>query len=91
MDPISLVVPLIVSWIRLTRDQSNHEDGGFAEKAVLKDGLFMKVPKTLSIEEACTLGVGVSTVGQVSIVVPFTIYLTYLPGSISITQAASTY
>ena len=39
-------------------------NGGFAEHALAKDGLFIKVPDSLSMQEASTLGVGITTVGQ---------------------------
>ncbi|KAF2089272.1 putative zinc-binding oxidoreductase ToxD [Saccharata proteae CBS 121410] len=42
----------------------NHEDGAFGEYLVAKDGPIMEVPDNLSFEEAATLGVGVTTVGQ---------------------------
>ena len=42
----------------------NHEDGCFAEYAVLKDGLFVHVPASLSDEAACTLAVGLATCAQ---------------------------
>ncbi|KAF4554596.1 Trans-enoyl reductase ACTTS2-like protein [Elsinoe fawcettii] len=40
------------------------EDGTFAEYAVMKGDLATKIPDSLSFEDASTLGVGVSTVGQ---------------------------
>ncbi|KAF2720107.1 GroES-like protein [Polychaeton citri CBS 116435] len=40
------------------------EDGAFAEYVVAKGDVNMKLPDTISDEEASTLGVGVSTVGQ---------------------------
>ncbi|MCJ1307855.1 hypothetical protein MMC25_001503 [Agyrium rufum] len=40
------------------------EDGSFAEYIVVKGDLQMPIPDTLSWEEAATLGVGISTVGQ---------------------------
>lgn len=40
------------------------EDGCFAQYAVVKGDVQMKIPDNLSFEEASTLGVGVSTVGQ---------------------------
>lgn len=43
---------------------SNHEDGAFAEYAVVKDGLFIKVPPQMSAEAASTLGLGLITCGQ---------------------------
>ena len=44
--------------------QTNHEDGCFAEYCVVKDGIFLHPPSSMSSEEAATLGVGVTTVGQ---------------------------
>ncbi|KAH8426388.1 zinc-binding alcohol dehydrogenase family protein [Aspergillus melleus] len=41
-----------------------HEDGTFAEYITAKGDLQMKIPDNLSFEEASTLGVGISTVGQ---------------------------
>ncbi|KAI1323174.1 putative zinc-binding oxidoreductase ToxD [Xylariaceae sp. FL0255] len=43
---------------------ANLEDGCFAEYAVAKGDLQMKIPDTLSDHEAATLGVGITTVGQ---------------------------
>ncbi|MCJ1434762.1 hypothetical protein MMC27_004132 [Xylographa pallens] len=40
------------------------EDGCFAEYAVAKGDLQMKIPEGLSDEQAATLGVGITTVGQ---------------------------
>lgn len=40
------------------------EDGSFAEYAVAKGDIFIKTPDNLTDEEAATLGVGISTVGQ---------------------------
>lgn len=40
------------------------EDGSFAEYCVAKGDLQMKIPDNLSFEDAATLGVSVSTVGQ---------------------------
>lgn len=44
--------------------QSNHQDGGFAEYLEVKDGCFIHVPESLSVEDASTIGIGVITVGQ---------------------------
>jgi len=41
-----------------------HEDGAFAETIVAKGDLTIHIPSNLSFEEASTLGVGISTVGQ---------------------------
>ncbi|OTB10679.1 hypothetical protein K445DRAFT_322801 [Daldinia sp. EC12] len=43
---------------------SNPEDGAFAEHIVAKAALAIKVPDNLTMEQASTLGVGISTVGQ---------------------------
>ncbi|MCJ1399246.1 hypothetical protein MMC11_002448 [Xylographa trunciseda] len=43
---------------------SQHEDGAFAEHIVAKADVQSKIPENLSFEEASTLGVGISTVGQ---------------------------
>ncbi|KAB8227954.1 hypothetical protein ETB97_006742 [Aspergillus alliaceus] len=40
------------------------EDGAFAEYIVAKGDLQMKIPDNLSFQEAATLGVGITTVGQ---------------------------
>ncbi|EKG14044.1 Alcohol dehydrogenase superfamily zinc-containing [Macrophomina phaseolina MS6] len=45
-------------------NQDNHEDGSFAEHIAAKAALQLKVPSNLSMEEAATLGVGITTVGQ---------------------------
>ncbi|KAF7546107.1 hypothetical protein G7Z17_g8659 [Cylindrodendrum hubeiense] len=41
-----------------------HEDGTFAEYIVVKGDLQVQIPENLSFQEAATLGVGISTVGQ---------------------------
>ncbi|OJD28899.1 zinc-binding oxidoreductase [Diplodia corticola] len=43
---------------------SNSEDGAFAEHIMARAALATKVPPTLSMAEAATLGVGVTTVAQ---------------------------
>lgn len=45
-------------------NQSNHEDGAFAEHIAAKAALQIKVPDNVSMEEAATLGVGITTVAQ---------------------------
>ncbi|KAK3329456.1 chaperonin 10-like protein [Apodospora peruviana] len=40
------------------------EDGAFAEYIVVRDALQIKIPDNLTDEEAATLGIGISTVGQ---------------------------
>jgi NADPH:quinone reductase-like Zn-dependent oxidoreductase len=40
------------------------EDGAFAEYIAVKGDLQWKIPETMSFQEAATLGVGISTVGQ---------------------------
>ncbi|KAF7118390.1 hypothetical protein CNMCM5793_007907 [Aspergillus hiratsukae] len=41
-----------------------HEDGTFAEYIVAKGDLQIRIPDNLSFQEAATLGVGITTVGQ---------------------------
>ncbi|PWY93020.1 GroES-like protein [Aspergillus sclerotioniger CBS 115572] len=41
-----------------------HEDGTFAEYIVAKGDIQMHIPENLSFQQAATLGVGISTVGQ---------------------------
>ncbi|KAL4897493.1 chaperonin 10-like protein [Aspergillus ambiguus] len=41
-----------------------HEDGAFAEYVVAKGDIQIRIPDNLSFQEAATLGVGISTVGQ---------------------------
>ncbi len=41
-----------------------HEDGAFQEHLTAKGDVQIKIPENLSFEEASTLGVGISTVGQ---------------------------
>ncbi|PWY83577.1 zinc-binding oxidoreductase [Aspergillus heteromorphus CBS 117.55] len=41
-----------------------HEDGTFAEYIVVKGDIQIRIPDNLSFQEAATLGVGISTVGQ---------------------------
>ena len=45
-------------------NQNQLEDGSFAEYIVAKTHLQMRIPESLSFQEAATLGVGVYTVGQ---------------------------
>ncbi|MCJ1355642.1 MAG: hypothetical protein MMC33_005634 [Icmadophila ericetorum] len=45
-------------------DAVQHENGAFAQYIVAKGDLQTHIPENLSFEEAATLGVGVSTVGQ---------------------------
>jgi len=42
----------------------NHSTGAFAEHILAKGDVAIKIPDTLSFEEAATLGVGITTVGQ---------------------------
>jgi NADPH:quinone reductase-like Zn-dependent oxidoreductase len=42
----------------------NHEDGSFGEIITAKGDLQIHIPENMSFEEAATLGVGISTVGQ---------------------------
>jgi len=43
---------------------TREEDGTFAEYAMVKGDIQIKIPDNISDEEASTLGVGISTVGQ---------------------------
>ncbi|CAG8983361.1 hypothetical protein HYALB_00000528 [Hymenoscyphus albidus] len=43
---------------------NNAEDGAFAEYAMVKDGHIAKIPQGVSFDNAATLGVGLSSVGQ---------------------------
>jgi len=45
-------------------NEVNHEDGAFGEYIVVKGDVQFKIPENLSFEEAATVGVGISTVGQ---------------------------
>jgi len=45
-------------------NSADADDGAFAEYIVAKGDVAMKIPDSLSDEEASTLGVGISTVGQ---------------------------
>jgi len=45
-------------------NQVHHEDGAFGEIITAKGDLQIKIPDNLSFEEAATLGVGITTVGQ---------------------------
>ena len=42
----------------------NHDAGAFAEYAIAKGNVQLKIPDSLSFEEAATLSVGIMTVGQ---------------------------
>ena len=44
--------------------QSSDEDGAYAEFALVRDGHIARIPKNLTFEEAATLGVGITAVGQ---------------------------
>lgn len=41
-----------------------HEDGAFAEYVIVKGDVQMRIPDTLSLQQAAALGVGIVTVGQ---------------------------
>ncbi len=41
-----------------------HEDGAFAEYIVAKGDIQIRIPPEITFEEAATLGVGITTVGQ---------------------------
>ncbi|KAF2743607.1 GroES-like protein [Sporormia fimetaria CBS 119925] len=45
-------------------DPENHENGAFAEHVTAKGDIQMKIGDNISFEDAATLGVGVTTVGQ---------------------------
>ncbi|CAG8090629.1 unnamed protein product [Penicillium olsonii] len=45
-------------------NSDNHEDGTFAEHIAAKADLQIRVPDNVSMEDASTLGVGITTVGQ---------------------------
>ncbi|KAH9221606.1 chaperonin 10-like protein [Leptodontidium sp. 2 PMI_412] len=45
-------------------NEVNHEDGAFGNIITVKGDLQIKIPDNLSFEEASTLGVGITTVGQ---------------------------
>ncbi|KAF2801093.1 GroES-like protein [Melanomma pulvis-pyrius CBS 109.77] len=45
-------------------DDSNHENGAFATTIIAKGGIQAKIPENVSFEDAATLGVGITTVGQ---------------------------
>ena len=45
-------------------NRSNPEDGVFAEYAVVKGDLQMKIPDAMTFEEATSLGLGAATCGQ---------------------------
>jgi NADPH:quinone reductase-like Zn-dependent oxidoreductase len=45
-------------------NEANHEDGAFGEYITAKGNIQIQVPENLSFEEAATLGVGITTVGQ---------------------------
>ena len=43
---------------------SNPESGAFSEYVLAKTGCSLRIPDSMSFENACALGVGVTTVGQ---------------------------
>ncbi|KAK5996244.1 Trans-enoyl reductase ACTTS2 [Cladobotryum mycophilum] len=45
-------------------NQSNHEDGSFAEYVAAKADIQMRIPDAMSFEDAATLGAGVISMGQ---------------------------
>ncbi|KAI6347832.1 hypothetical protein MCOR25_010887 [Pyricularia grisea] len=53
----------IAGWVQ-GGNASNIEDGAFAEYIAVKEGIACKIPDNMTDEQAATLGVGVSTVGQ---------------------------
>ncbi|KAL9595420.1 MAG: hypothetical protein Q9219_006463, partial [cf. Caloplaca sp. 3 TL-2023] len=44
--------------------EQQHEDGAYAEFAMVKDGHLAKIPEGMSFEETASMGAGVTTVGQ---------------------------
>ena len=55
------------SWLTsslISGNVANHETGAFAEYVIAKGDVQLKIPDQLSFEEAATLGVGITTVGQ---------------------------
>ncbi|CAG8961838.1 hypothetical protein HYFRA_00014014 [Hymenoscyphus fraxineus] len=46
-------------------NNSNPQDGAFAESISQRDGICGKIPKNMSFEQASTFGVGVTSIGQV--------------------------
>lgn len=55
---------LTLTFLRCLGNDVNHESGAFAEHITAKGDLALKIPDRLSFEEAATLGLGVSTIGQ---------------------------
>ncbi|KAI6777651.1 alcohol dehydrogenase [Emericellopsis cladophorae] len=53
----------ITGWIHGS-NRANHESGAFAELAIAKACVQMKIPDNMSFEEAASLGVALMTVGQ---------------------------
>ncbi|TLS30645.1 hypothetical protein PpBr36_03502 [Pyricularia pennisetigena] len=53
----------IAAWVH-GGNTTNKEEGAFAEYVLAKEGICCKIPDNLTDEEAATLSVGVSTVGQ---------------------------
>ncbi|CAO2647599.1 Nn.00g085210.m01.CDS01 [Neocucurbitaria sp. VM-36] len=45
-------------------DPADHSNGAFAEHIKVKVGIHLKIPDNISFEDAATLGVGITTVGQ---------------------------
>ncbi|OCL09875.1 oxidoreductase-like protein [Glonium stellatum] len=45
-------------------NQENHQDGSFAQHITAKGGIQIKLADHITFEEAATLGVGITTVGQ---------------------------
>ncbi|KAF2635624.1 oxidoreductase-like protein [Massarina eburnea CBS 473.64] len=45
-------------------DSQNHDNGSFATVITAKSGIYAKLTSDISFEDAATLGVGISTVGQ---------------------------
>ncbi|KAL9009885.1 MAG: hypothetical protein Q9173_005123, partial [Seirophora scorigena] len=45
-------------------NHQQHEDGAYAEFAMVKDGHLAKIPEGMGFEETASMGAGVTTVGQ---------------------------
>ncbi|EUC27697.1 hypothetical protein COCCADRAFT_111014 [Bipolaris zeicola 26-R-13] len=45
-------------------DPADHSNGAFAEHIKVKEGINLKIPDSMSFEDAATLGIGITTVGQ---------------------------
>jgi NADPH:quinone reductase-like Zn-dependent oxidoreductase len=73
--------------IQYLANSNNHEDGSFAEYIMVKADICIKVPSSISMEQAATLGIGITTIGQTlyrSLDLPLPPSLTATPFSILI-------